>query len=263
MTDSEHNDEGRHFNETARQRHREALPWILMAIIIGLLMLGLFFLLRKANNNAAAVVTNGTQVTQLAGDVNTLRNQFNACKGKPVGTPGCTQPAVPQATPTVEKPEKDFVMIPGPRGIQGIPGAPGKPGPTPPCMLVSTKCQGPEGPMGPVGTAGQDGADGTDGADGKQGLPGDKGDTGATGDSAYEIAVRNGFTGTEAEWLASLEGEPGKPGQDATTAPDKFIVNLTCNSDRLVVIVYNIGDPVVTGLKCPDNLPPLPTSPGG
>ena len=27
------------------------------------------------------------------------------------------------------------------------------------------------------------------------------------GDSAYEIAVKNGFEGTEVEWLASLNGE--------------------------------------------------------
>ena len=30
------------------------------------------------------------------------------------------------------------------------------------------------------------------------------------GYSAYEIAVRNGFIGTEQEWLESLKGEPGQ-----------------------------------------------------
>ncbi len=30
-----------------------------------------------------------------------------------------------------------------------------------------------------------------------------------TGKSAYEIAVEQGFEGTEAEWLESLKGEPG------------------------------------------------------
>lgn len=35
------------------------------------------------------------------------------------------------------------------------------------------------------------------------------------GRSAYELAVANGFTGTEQEWLASLHGEKGDPGQDA------------------------------------------------
>ncbi len=34
--------------------------------------------------------------------------------------------------------------------------------------------------------------------------------------SAYEIAVKNGFQGTEQEWLASLHGEDGEDGQDLT-----------------------------------------------
>lgn len=34
--------------------------------------------------------------------------------------------------------------------------------------------------------------------------------------SAYEIAVQNGFTGTETEWLASLKGEPGKSADGIT-----------------------------------------------
>lgn len=33
------------------------------------------------------------------------------------------------------------------------------------------------------------------------------------GKSAYEIAVINGFVGTEEEWLASLKGEPGNDGE--------------------------------------------------
>lgn len=32
------------------------------------------------------------------------------------------------------------------------------------------------------------------------------------GKSAYEVAVANGFDGTEAEWLASLKGEKGEKG---------------------------------------------------
>ncbi len=36
---------------------------------------------------------------------------------------------------------------------------------------------------------------------------------GADGKSAYEIAVANGFTGTEAEWLASLVGPAGAQGE--------------------------------------------------
>ena len=36
---------------------------------------------------------------------------------------------------------------------------------------------------------------------------------GADGASAYEIAVENGYTGTEAEWLSSLKGEKGDTGE--------------------------------------------------
>jgi len=35
---------------------------------------------------------------------------------------------------------------------------------------------------------------------------------GLAGDSAYEVAVANGFVGTEVEWLASLVGDPGADG---------------------------------------------------
>ena len=34
------------------------------------------------------------------------------------------------------------------------------------------------------------------------------------GKSAYEIAVDNGFIGTEAEWLVSLHGKDGRDGKD-------------------------------------------------
>lgn len=40
-------------------------------------------------------------------------------------------------------------------------------------------------------------------------IPGPKGDNGA---SAYEVALENGFKGTEKEWLDSLVGAQGKDG---------------------------------------------------
>lgn len=40
-------------------------------------------------------------------------------------------------------------------------------------------------------------------------------EAGADGASAYEVAVANGFVGTEPEWLASLVGEPGTPAEPA------------------------------------------------
>mgnify|MGYP000519720598 CR=1 FL=1 len=38
------------------------------------------------------------------------------------------------------------------------------------------------------------------------------GSRGAAGKSAYEIALQNGFTGTEADWLTSLKGQKGDTG---------------------------------------------------
>lgn len=45
-------------------------------------------------------------------------------------------------------------------------------------------------------------------------IKGEKGDAGADGKSAYEVAVANGYTGTQAQWLASLKGADGAPGKD-------------------------------------------------
>lgn len=42
------------------------------------------------------------------------------------------------------------------------------------------------------------------------------GDPGDPGISAYQVALNNGFVGTEAEWLLSLEGPQGEPGSDNT-----------------------------------------------
>lgn len=50
------------------------------------------------------------------------------------------------------------------------------------------------GPIGPIGDKGD---------------KGDKGDDGVDGLSAYEIAVNNGFIGTESQWLDSLVGQSG------------------------------------------------------
>ena len=46
----------------------------------------------------------------------------------------------------------------------------------------------------------------------QQGPPGNPGTDGAPGASAYQIALQNGFVGTEAQWLASLKGADGTNG---------------------------------------------------
>lgn len=49
---------------------------------------------------------------------------------------------------------------------------------------------------------------------GEMGLQGEKGEIGA---SAYDIAISNGFIGTEQEWVGSLKGENGTTGNDGIT----------------------------------------------
>lgn len=57
------------------------------------------------------------------------------------------------------------------------------------------------------------------GGGGGVGPAGPQGPAGADGMSAYQIAVRNGFKGSEADWLASLKGEPGPAGPTGPTGP--------------------------------------------
>lgn len=51
-----------------------------------------------------------------------------------------------------------------------------------------------------------------------------KGDTGADGLSAYQIAVINGYKGSQLDWLASLVGETGMKGDKGDAGKDFRIV---------------------------------------
>lgn len=120
----------------------------------------------------------------------------------------------------------------GPQGIQGEQGVQGEIGPK-----GDTGDQGPQGIQGEQGLqgdAGPKGDTGDQGPQGEQGLKGDTGDTGPagakgdTGDtgaqgsngfSAYQVAQIEGFTGTEAEWLASLVGPQGDVGPQGEPGP--------------------------------------------
>lgn len=51
--------------------------------------------------------------------------------------------------------------------------------------------------------------------------------SGQPGKSAYEIAVENGFTGTQEEWLASLKGEPGENGLSLQSVKTDNVGNIT------------------------------------
>lgn len=62
------------------------------------------------------------------------------------------------------------------------------------------------------GQKGEDGKDGEKGEKGEDGQNGTNGQDGADGRSAYEVAVANGFAGSETEWLEHLKGKDGKDG---------------------------------------------------
>lgn len=71
---------------------------------------------------------------------------------------------------------------------------------------------GVDGKDGADGKNGIDGVNGKDGIDGKDGADGRNGTDGKDGLSAYEIALKNGFVGTESEWLDSLKGKDSADG---------------------------------------------------
>ena len=56
--------------------------------------------------------------------------------------------------------------------------------------------------------------------DGTGGGPGTPGKDGVDGKSAYELAVEEGFIGTEPEWLESLQGADGADGADGANGTD-------------------------------------------
>ncbi len=100
-----------------------------------------------------------------------------------------------------EQGERGLQGLQGARGLQGERGLPGADG-----------AKGDKGEQGERGLTGAKGDKGSDGLDGKDGLPGAKGVDGKDGKSAYQIAVEQGFAGSEANWLASLKGEKGEKG---------------------------------------------------
>lgn len=132
-----------------------------------------------------------------SGGTDTVRIEPGTGNFKPRKT-GTIDSAVTVNRPGVQGP-------PGPKGDKGDPGPIGPMGP-----------MGPAGPQGPVGPQGPQGPAGPEGAVGSQGPAGPRG---LSGNSAYEIAVLNGFSGTEAQWLASLVGPEGPEGPAGPQGP--------------------------------------------
>jgi hypothetical protein len=88
--------------------------------------------------------------------------------------------------------------------------------------FVEVARQGLPGPPGEQGVPGADGQPGAPGADGAKGDPGDPGEPGADGEdgkSAYQVWLDAGNTGTEADFIAALKGEPGEQGIQGEPGP--------------------------------------------
>nr|DAM08043.1 MAG TPA: BclA protein [Caudoviricetes sp.]DAM08060.1 MAG TPA: BclA protein [Caudoviricetes sp.] len=77
--------------------------------------------------------------------------------------------------------------VPGPKGDKGDPGE-----------------TGPQGPKGDKGDAGPQGPQGPQGEKGDTGATGPQGPQGENGESAYAAAVRGGYEGSEADFIADI-----------------------------------------------------------
>ena len=142
----------------------------------------------------------------------------------------------------------------GDTGEQGLPGADGANGISAYELAVNLgfvgteeewieSLKGPKGDKGDSGdgtsTAGPKGDTGDTGPQGIQGIPG------TDGKSAYEIALDNGFVGTESEWLDSLKAQEGSKLWYTSTTPIIDYENgdkqkFTATSDS--AISFNLSD---------------------
>lgn len=81
-----------------------------------------------------------------------------------------------------------------------------------------------------------------------EGKPGRDGTDGRDGDDAYRIAVRNGFLGTEKEWLLTLKGQDGKSASAPTARQTLLQNNIWCEDDTVdsvfAAIIGNWGKPM-------------------
>ena len=125
-----------------------------------------------------------------------------------------------------EQGERGLQGLQGARGLQGERGLPGADG-----------AKGDKGEQGERGLTGAKGDKGSDGLDGKDGLPGAKGVDGKDGKSAYQIAVEQGFAGSEAAWLLSLKGEKGEKGDPGSGGSGTDTTALQQEIDALKAVV--------------------------
>ena len=91
---------------------------------------------------------------------------------------------------------------------------------------VRENVQGEQGIQGVAGKDGKDGVNGVSGSNGKGGL------------SAYQVAVANGYTGTQQQWLQSLVGATGAKGSDGLNGWSPVLKTVARGND----VVLQISD---------------------
>lgn len=129
----------------------------------------------------------------------------------------------------------------GERGLPGADGAKGDKGEQGERGLTGAKGdKGSDGLNGKDGLPGAKGKDGLPGAKGVDGLPGKNGVDGKDGKSAYQIAVAQGFAGSEAAWLLSLKGEKGEKGDPGSGGSGADTTALQQEIDALKAVVAKL-----------------------
>lgn len=207
--DSEHIDKGR---RTGRLLVSAGLMNFLLMLVVAVL--------------ATTVVQQSGAIGRLSSALTGQRSQFDTCRGKPAGTPGCSQPVAAEPSVIVKQGSRGPIGSvgadgpPGPPGPQGIPGprgANGLPGSSPRCLLEPTRCVGAQGVAGAAGKDGLNGKPGADGKDGTNGLDGKDGAAGAAG--------KDGADGTPG--AMGIQGNPGRGIQKTACVNGQWVITYT------------------------------------
>lgn len=167
---------------------------------------------------AGVIISQTGAIGRLSSSLSQQRSQFEACKDKPVGYRGCTQPVAAEPSVIVKQGSRGLPGLPGatgavgpqgpagptgPPGPQGPQGPIGKTGPPPGCALLSTACvgaagaQGPKGDTGPQGPAGERGETGDTGPAGPPGPQGEQGERGLQGVMGAQGPAGVGISSTQ------------------------------------------------------------------
>jgi hypothetical protein len=168
------------------------------------------------------------------------------------GPQGVTGPAGAKGDTGATGPAGAASTVAGPAGAKGDTGPQGVAGPQGPVSTVPgpTGATGPKGDTGSAGAKGDTGATGPAGAKGDTGAtgtagakgdPGSIGPNGANGISAYQVALNNGFVGTEAQWLASLKGSTGTSGPKGDTGAASTVPGPTGPAGANGISAYQVA----------------------